>query len=218
MSDDLDRMREAMAPAVTRLRDGGEALACLVGDSDTLCALVRTTALRLGMDEESARRLSLASQYHDVGKLDLPASILNAPRKLTDGEMSIIRTHPNAGLRIVTDLVLGAARRPSVEASATMAVVAAAHHEKFDGSGYPRGLAGYDVPLEAQIVSCADIFEALLSSRPYKSAWSPNMALRHIVDMRGIAFSPEVTDAFAEAVALLGFDGDEPLCGRSVVR
>ena len=140
----------------------------------------------LGMSEEEVRRLTLAAPLHDIGKIGIPDSVLQKRGKLTDEEMDIMRRHPVIGHEILRD-----SQSKFVQMGA---VIALRHHERWDGSGYPDGLKGDDIPLPAQIVAVADVYDALTSERPYKAAWTSVKALEYLVELRGTLFAPSSVD------------------------
>jgi putative two-component system response regulator len=124
---------------------------------------------------------------HDIGKVGIPDAILLKPGRLTPDEMAIMRQHPLFGHEILSGSV-----SPLLQCAA---VVALSHHEKFDGSGYPHGLAGSDIPLWGRIVAVADVFDALTSSRPYKQAWPLERARHYLESHKGTHFDPACVDA-----------------------
>ena len=125
---------------------------------------------------------------HDIGKVGTPDRILLKPGRLDPDELVIMREHARNGYEI-----LRKSTSPLMQIAATIAL---AHHEKFDGSGYPGGLAGEDIPLEGRIVAIADVFDALTSARPYKVAWEIDRAVDLIKGERGKHFDPHLIDAF----------------------
>jgi len=129
-----------------------------------------------------------AAPLHDVGKIGVPDAILFKPGKLTERETAIIRSHTLIGSRLLanghSNIVKMAER------------IARSHHERWDGTGYPDGLRGNAIPLEARIVAVADVFDALRSDRPFRKAWSLEMVLDEIRRLRGRHFDPAVVDAF----------------------
>jgi putative two-component system response regulator len=145
-------------------------------------------AEQLGLDQNWHLLLRHAAPLHDVGKLGIPDSILLKPGKLTPAEFEIVKGHAAAGARILSssksDLLILAEQ------------VAASHHEWWDGSGYPAGLAGNAIPLSGRIVAVADVFDALTHERPYKSAWSVPDSVAEIERLKGRQFDPEVVEAF----------------------
>jgi putative two-component system response regulator len=145
-----------------------------------------------GLGEESLKILFDTAPMHDVGKLGIPDSILRKPGKLTPAEWEIMKQHPDIGADIIgehDDDLLGTAR-----------VIALTHHEKWDGSGYPRGLAGEAIPLFGRIVALADVFDALLSERPYKAAFSLEETMCYIHDQVGKHFDPALIPALVAAL------------------
>lgn len=142
----------------------------------------------MGMTQEEAEIVKLASPLHDIGKVALPDAILLKPGKLTEAEFEEMKRHTVYGARILTNA--------ESELLRTAYRVAAEHHEKFDGTGYPSGLKGAEISPEARIVSVADVFDALCMPRVYKPAWKTEDAGRYITEQAGRAFDPEVTAAF----------------------
>lgn len=148
---------------------------------------------RLGLADETLHVLEVAAPMHDIGKIGIPDSILLKEGPLTPYEESVMRTHPRIGY----DILKGS---PSKYLSMG-AMIALGHHEKFDGSGYPTGLQGPDIPLVARIVAVADVFDALVSKRSYKEAWSIERAFEYLNTQRTRHFDPECVEAFVGAVA-----------------
>ncbi len=142
----------------------------------------------LGLSVGQQELLLDAAPMHDIGKVGTPDMILLKPGKLTDAEFSIMKQHAVIGYE-----VLNTSSSPLLK---TAAEIAHTHHEKFDGSGYPRGLRGDDIPLFGRIVAVADVFDALTSERPYKKAWSIEQATQMLRDWAGVHFDPLCVDAF----------------------
>lgn len=164
-------------------RDGG------TGDHISRVATVsRLIAQGLGCDPIFVRTLYLAAPLHDVGKVGVPDAILSKPGRLTEEETKTMREHVSIGARILDD--------GTSELIRTAARIAATHHEKWDGSGYPNGLKGLQIPLEGRITAVADVFDALCASRPYKPAWSLDEAYQEIVRSSGTHFDPSCVAAF----------------------
>lgn len=135
------------------------------------------------------------SPLHDIGKVGIPDAILLKPGKLTDDEFSSIKEHPVIG----AETLRGAIQRSPEASFLRMAHdIALSHHEKFDGSGYPEGLSGKQIPLSARIVALADVYDALTTNRVYKDAYSHETSEAIIIDGRGTHFDPDVVDAFLE--------------------
>jgi len=151
--------------------------------------LSRHLANLAGMTEEQCEILRFASPMHDVGKIGIPDRILCKPGKLDQAEFDIIKLHTAIGARILSE----AERFPVIDAGR---IIALQHHEKWDGSGYPSGLRGEEIHAFARIVSIVDIFDALLSERPYKKAFPHEKALAIMEDGRGVFFDPDLLDLF----------------------
>lgn len=145
-------------------------------------------ANRLELGPEIEERIFLAAPMHDIGKVAIPDHILLKPGKLTPEEFDIMKTHAARG----ADFLQGS-ELPLLQMAHDIAL---GHHEKYDGSGYPSGLAGDAIPMAARIVAVADVFDALTSSRPYKPAWEIERALDFMRAQRGLHFDPQVLDAF----------------------
>lgn len=148
-----------------------------------------TLARMAGLTEEEAELLRFAAPLHDVGKIGIPDRILLKPGRLDDGEMEIMKLHTTIGGRILSE----GERYPSLESGR---VVALQHHEKWDGSGYPQGLAGGDIHIFARIVMLADVFDALASDRPYKKAFPMEKTIEIMGEGRGRFFDPALYDLF----------------------
>jgi putative two-component system response regulator len=148
-------------------------------------------AKQAGFSEERSELVRLASQLHDVGKVAVPDSILLKRGKLTPDEFEIIKTHAQKGYEMLAD--------STSKVVQLGAVIARTHHERWDGSGYPRGLADEDIPIEGRIAAVADVFDALTSDRVYRSALPVKSALQMMQDERGRHFDPTLLDAFMGA-------------------
>ena len=145
-------------------------------------------AKRLNLDEAQQNILKFAAPLHDLGKVGTPDYILLKPGKLNDDEMKIMRQHAAIGADILQN-----STSPYLQAGH---IIAASHHEKYDGSGYPQGLAGDAIPLYGRIVAIADVFDALTSVRPYKKAWSFDEAIAFLKQNAGLHFDPLLIDLF----------------------
>src|SRR5690606_14262337 len=137
--------------------------------------------------EDEVRMIELAAPLHDLGKIAIPDALLMKPGPLTEDETRLMRRHPEIG----HELLSGSQNR-FIQISA---IIALRHQERFDGSGYPDGLVGEAIPLEARIVAVADVFDALISVRPYKRAWSFDEALAYMSQQSGKLFDPRCVDA-----------------------
>jgi putative two-component system response regulator len=155
--------------------------------------LARSSPYQKQIDEEFVEDLFKSSPLHDIGKVGIPDAILCKPGPLNEAELAVMRTHPQIGgdtLRQVIELYRG-------RTFLTMGMeIAYYHHERWDGRGYPWGVAGESIPLAARIVSLADAYDAITSERPYKPAYDHQEAYRRIVAERGRQFDPIVVDAF----------------------
>lgn len=211
-ADDTTQARQladqaTVALANTRLM---ERLAQLSGG--TLSALARTidanspwtaghservTRLSLSIGRElalSARELDIihrGGMMHDIGKIGIPSRLLDKPSRLTDAEMEIVRSHPVVGARILAPISIFQDIIPIVRH----------HHERFDGTGYPDRLAGTDIPLLARVVAVADVFDALVSSRPYRPGWTASAASRYILSTASAHHDPMIVQAFLALLA-----------------
>ncbi|MDF2815317.1 MAG: response regulator [Paenibacillus sp.] len=150
------------------------------------------TARALGLSEEQVQQIESAATLHDIGKIGIPDTILLKPGKFSPDEFDRMKAHTSIGASIIGD-----ASFPILRAAAEIAMC---HHEKWDGTGYPRGLKGEQIPLFARIVAITDFFDALSHERPYKSAWSIEDVLNEIRAQREIHFDPLVTDAFLSII------------------
>ena len=158
---------------------------------DRVSEVSRMIAEELQLAPEFIRTLTLASPLHDVGKIGLPDAILNKPGRLDSGEIAIMRRHTLMGAEILSDGDSDLVRMA--------AAVAAAHHERWDGAGYPLGLKGQEIPLSARITAVADVFDALCSERSYKPAWPVDTARKEILRNSGSHFDPACVAAFDRA-------------------
>jgi HD-GYP domain-containing protein (c-di-GMP phosphodiesterase class II) len=127
----------------------------------------------------------MAGTIHDIGKMSVPAEILSKPTKLTDLEFSLIKEHANKGFEMLKD----------VDSPWPLAEIVHQHHERMDGSGYPRNLKGEEICIEARILAVSDVVEAMASHRPYRPALGIDAAIEEISKNRGILYDPEVADA-----------------------
>lgn len=143
-------------------------------------------AQKLGLSKSRAFEIGYSSMMHDVGKIQIPDAILKKRDKLTRDEWEIMRAHPDKGVDILRE-------KPFYE---TAREIAGNHHERWDGSGYPQGKKGGEIPLAARIVAVADVFDALTTTRPYKEAWTEEAALREIQAGKGTIFDPRVVEVF----------------------
>jgi diguanylate cyclase (GGDEF)-like protein len=161
--------------------------------SEVVSALAEAIGLELGVDPEMVDHLRLAGLLHDVGKIGLPDAILKAPRKLTPEEYSIVKRHPEFGHSLLDGLGIEPVDQWVLH-----------HHEHWDGSGYPHGLSGEDIPLGARIILVGDAFEAITADRAYRPAQSEEAALAELQRNAGSQFDPDVVEALARHIESAG--------------
>jgi putative nucleotidyltransferase with HDIG domain len=152
-----------------------------------LCEMI---AKRLRLDNNSVSQLRLAGLMHDIGKIGIAEMILNNPGELRDDEWAEIRRHSEIGYRILS----------AVNEFSEIADCVLEHHERWDGKGYPRGLAGKEISLQARVISLADAFDAMTSDRPYRKALSEEEAIAEIGNCAGKQFDPEIVSIFISNV------------------
>lgn len=200
------RLKESQEETVRRLSIAAElrdeSTGAHIQRMSRYCALM---ARELGMESDECELLRLASQMHDVGKIGIPDSILLKPGPLTLKERAVMERHCDVGHRIL----MGS----DAELVVMAATIAWTHHEKVDGTGYPRGLSGDDIPIEGRIAAVADVFDALTTERVYKHAFPVNTAVSILREGSGTHFDPELVETFLDslpaATAILERFGDE---------
>ncbi|MGM3389694.1 HD-GYP domain-containing protein [Stutzerimonas stutzeri] len=160
--------------------------------SVTVCALMVSLSRQLGLDEATAREAGLAGLLHDVGKMAMPSAVLNKPGSLTDDEFAIMRSHPERGHA----LLAAAENLP-----ASVLDVCLHHHEKFDGTGYPHRLKGEEISLFARMGAVCDVYDAITSNRPYKTAWNPADSVARMAQWSG-HFDTRIFHAFVRSVGI----------------
>ena len=160
--------------------------------SVAVCALMVALARRMGLSEEQVRDAGVAGLMHDVGKMLMDPDILNKPGRLTDEEFMAIKAHPEAGLKIL---------QRNHEVITAVLDVCLHHHEKFDGSGYPHGLAGEQISLMARMGAVCDVYDAVTSDRPYKKAWEAAQAIREMASWKG-HFDERIFQHFVKTVGI----------------
>lgn len=193
-----DAVREATAELASRekemiwrlaraieMRDGGTG-----AHISRVASISLTIAEGLSLAPHVCQMIHLAAPLHDIGKIGIRDAVLNKPGRLTPEEMAEIREHVNYGVRLFEN--------GSSDLIRVAAAIIGGHHEKWDGSGYPLGLSGTDIPIEARITAIADVFDALTSARPYKEAWTPKRAYDEIVRCSGSHFDPDCVRVFCE--------------------
>jgi len=160
--------------------------------SVAVCALMVSLAKQLDMNEEQVREAGLAGLLHDIGKMMMPLDVLNKPGALTEAEFNVIRSHPVWGYQMLKE---GGA----VPASALD--VCLHHHEKMDGTGYPQKLKGEQISVLARMGAVCDVYDAITSTRPYKSAWDPAGSIQRMAQWTG-QFDPQIFKAFVKCVGI----------------
>jgi hypothetical protein len=193
----LERDRLARAEAV--LSAGADVIARAVDMRDTYTGrhsaqvgvLARSVGIRIGMSGEDVEVLNCAARLHDVGKLAVPDAILRKPGPLDELEWAVMRLHPDWGAEMVAGV-------PGLERLADLIV---AHHERWDGDGYPRGLQGEEIPLASRVIAACDAYEAMVSDRPYRDPLSVREALAELAAGAGSQFDPMVVAAVGVEVA-----------------
>ncbi|MDC8787143.1 HD-GYP domain-containing protein [Roseateles koreensis] len=160
--------------------------------SVAVCALMVSLAKQLGMDEAQTRDAGLAGLLHDVGKMMMPLDVLNKPGQLTEAEFNVIRSHPVRGYQML--LVGGAVPASALD-------VCLHHHEKMDGTGYPQKLKGEQISVLARMGAICDVYDAITSTRPYKSAWDPAGSIQRMAQWTG-QFDPAIFKAFVKCVGI----------------
>ncbi len=150
-------------------------------------------AQKLGLPPKEVELIRRAAPLHDVGKIGIPDEILLKPGKLSLGEFEVMKTHVNIGVKLLAE--------GHSDIMQMAELISLSHHERFDGSGYPRGLKGDDIPLIGQIVAVTDVFDTLISKRPYKEAWPLEKAVAEVQRQSGKWFSPRIVVAFFRVLA-----------------
>jgi putative two-component system response regulator len=192
----MDELKQSRLQVVQRL-----GLAAEYKDNETGLHVIRMShvsrliAEAAGFSEKAQEEILHAAPMHDIGKIGIPDAILSKPGKLTPEEWEVMKTHPSIGGRIIGEDdtgLLAVARR-----------IALYHHERWDGNGYPHGLKGEDIPVEARIIAIADVFDALINARPYKPAWPVDKAVAQINSESGTHFDPTLVECFNRVLPAL---------------
>ncbi|SHJ78109.1 HD-GYP domain-containing protein [Propionispora hippei] len=183
--DDLHEVVEALALALDAKNS------CMCGHSERVAELALLLAAELGFSPEEQMKIHIGAHLHDIGKIGIPDNILNKEGKLTKEEFDLIREHP-----VIGDSIVG-----RIQAFRSIADSVRYHHERYDGKGYPDGLQGEEIPIEARIVAVADSFDAMTTVRTYRRAVSLKEALAEIVRCRSTQFDPVVVDALLQLAA-----------------
>jgi putative nucleotidyltransferase with HDIG domain len=166
------------------------------GHQRRVANLARAIATEMGLAPEKIEGIRMAGYIHDIGKLSIPAEILSKPTKISAIECALIKEHSHSGFEILKD----------VESPWLLAEIVYQHHERMDGSGYPRGLQGDEIIIEARILAVADVVEAMASHRPYRPSLGIDLALAEIEKNRGISYDDAVVDAALRLFREKGFN------------
>ena len=174
--------------------------------TERMARYARAIAATLGWSTAQCQLMREAAPLHDLGKIGIPDSVLGQAGALSREEWDVMRRHTTIGYELLRDQA-----SPVLQLGAEIAL---SHHERWDGTGYPLGLCGADIPLSGRIVALADVFDALTTVRPYKPAWLVEQAIDQIVEDSGTHFDPDVVSAFTSSLERLHaikahYDGDE---------
>ena len=200
---DVSAVESVVAPLIKSVYRNNEALAAMLRmkqKSEYIHSHCISTAVwaillarHMGFDQEELKVLALGAAMIDVGMVNVPEHVLEKPGPLTANEQKLVRSHVKSGLRLVEEA--GTVNHRVIE-------IIACHHERHDGSGYPKGLAGQDIPLTARMVGIADAYDAMITSRPFRQARTSFEAIQELGDLKGSAFHPDLTEAFTQAVGI----------------
>ena len=197
LSESMENIRQAMRgtiqviSATVETRDPYTA-----GHQRRVADLARAIATEMKLPEDQVNAIRVAGVIHDLGKISTPAEILSKPTRLTETEFSLIKEHAHTGYEILK----------SIAFPWPIAEIVYQHHERIDGSGYPRGLKGEDILLEAKIIAVADVVEAMASHRPYRPSLGMQKAIEELLQNRGKLYDPIVTDACVRLINDQGYD------------
>lgn len=160
--------------------------------SVAVCAMMITLARELGLSEQDVNQAGISGLMHDLGKSMMPLEVLNKPGKLTDDEFATMKTHPAEGYKLL---------QTSDQIGPEILDVVLHHHEKFDGSGYPKGLQGEAISLFSRMAAVCDVYDAVTSTRPYKDGWEPAHSLKQMISWKG-HFDPTILQAFIKSIGI----------------
>ncbi len=183
-----DKIRQSFYNAITSLANALEARdEYTSGHSRRVTEMSVSIAEHLGMSSEETETIKIAGTVHDIGKIGIKEDVLNKSGKLTAGEFEHVRDHSEIGKHILEPI----GDREIID-------IVAYHHEQYDGSGYPAGLSGEEIPIGARIIAVADCYDAMTSERPYRKAMAHKEAVAEIISGSGTQFDPKVVDAFLQ--------------------
>jgi len=187
--EDLEKLAKGTIEALARTVDAKSKWTS--GHSERVSALSGKIGRIMNLPEKLIETLVRGGLLHDIGKIGIPISILDKPSKLTDKEYAEIKYHPTIGAKILEP----------IEAYQDILPLVKQHHEKFDGTGYPAGLKGEEIDIRARIMAVADVWDAVVSDRPYRDGWIAEKARNLIIDGKGTHFDPDVINAFLTVIA-----------------
>ncbi len=191
--EELQRTLEGMVAVLVAMVEKRDPY--IAGHHQRVTQLASAIAEEMGLNEERIEGIRVAAAVHDIGRIDIPIEILHKPGQLNEIEMAIVRTHAQTGYDLLR----------TVEFPWPVASVLLQHHERMNGSGYPKGLMGENILLEARILAVADVVEAMSHPRSYRPAFSIHKALEEIIQHRGTVYDAQVVDACFELFANKGF-------------
>lgn len=186
--EEMERLNLGTLEALARTVDAKSAWTA--GHSERVTNLTMKIAHAMSLEQQEMETLRRAAYLHDIGKIGIPLAILDKPGRLTDDEYETIKDHPSIGAKILEPIHAYAEAVPIVHQ----------HHEKYDGTGYPRMLAGEDICIGARILAVADVYDAVVSDRPYRNGWLKEKSIKMITDNSGTHFDPKVVDAFLAVI------------------
>jgi putative nucleotidyltransferase with HDIG domain len=184
--EQLESLRRGALTALARTIDAKSSWTA--GHSERVTALALAIGRRHNLPPEQLDVIYRGGLLHDIGKIGVPAEVLDKEGKLTETEFAVMRSHVEIGVRILAP----------IEAHADILPIVYHHHERLDGSGYPHGLAGDAIPFEARLLAVADVFDAVSSPRPYRPPWDRAKAIGYIQDLSGVHFDPPIVKSFLE--------------------
>ena len=179
----LERLLDDTIEAITTIVEKKDPY--MIGHQQRVSQLSCAIGREMGLASDQMRAIRIAALLHDWGKIFIPAEILRKPGKLSQAEISLVRTHPDVNYEILK----------KIDFSGSIADIVRQHHERMDGSGYPLGLKGGDILMEARIIGVADVIESMVTNRPYRPALGEEAALKEIADKKGILYDPAVVDS-----------------------
>ncbi len=186
--DNLEKLAKGTIEALARTVDAKSKWTA--GHSERVAELGGKMAKALGLSEKDVETVVRGGLLHDIGKIGVPVSLLDKPSKLSFEEYATIKEHPQIGGKILEP----------IKVYQDIIPVVSQHHERYDGTGYPQGLAGEAIDIRARILTIADVWDALVSDRPYRGGWIHQRAMNHILERAGTEFDPQVIDAFLAVV------------------